>query len=79
MPIYEYRCEDCGTKFEKLVRSAGAAGVRCPSCGEQRLALQLSVFATRSQAPRGNPCAEAGPGGCPAAGMCRTPEMCGLN
>jgi predicted nucleic acid-binding Zn ribbon protein len=20
MPIYEYRCQDCGTKFEKLIR-----------------------------------------------------------
>ena len=31
MPIYEYRCEDCGTKFEKLVRrSAGRAGDRMP-------------------------------------------------
>ncbi len=22
MPIYEYVCDDCGTKFEKLVRQA---------------------------------------------------------
>ena len=36
MPIYEYKCEDCGTKFEKLVRrSTEMAEVECPSCGEK--------------------------------------------
>jgi putative FmdB family regulatory protein len=31
MPIYEYLCDDCGSKFEKLVRSSQAsAEVECP-------------------------------------------------
>ena len=32
MPIYEYVCDDCGTKFEKLVRKNGDA-LACPTCG----------------------------------------------
>src|ERR1022692_4084886 len=36
MPIYEYKCQDCGTKFEKLVRKTSEdAGVECPSCGQK--------------------------------------------
>ena len=36
MPIYEYKCQDCGTKFEKLLRrSDEAAGLDCPSCGQK--------------------------------------------
>jgi putative FmdB family regulatory protein len=35
MPIYEYRCTDCQTTFEILVR--GDNGVACPDCGSQRL------------------------------------------
>ncbi|MBM3734279.1 MAG: zinc ribbon domain-containing protein [Acidobacteria bacterium] len=76
MPIYEYKCEDCGTRFEKLVRGSNGNGVQCPSCGTERLQQELSVFAahggrdSRPAAPMG--------GGCPA-GMCRTPDLCGRN
>jgi putative FmdB family regulatory protein len=73
MPIFEYRCEDCGTKFEKLVRG-DKPQVACPSCGESHVAQQLSVFATRA----GSVKSDAMPGGC-AGGMCRTPDLCGRN
>jgi len=35
MPIYEYRCQECGEKFEKFVRSMNNLGpeVKCPKCG----------------------------------------------
>jgi len=33
MPIYEYRCENCGERVEVLVRSA-AAKPTCPHCGQ---------------------------------------------
>jgi putative FmdB family regulatory protein len=32
VPIYEFRCEHCGARFEELV-SAGEAAERCPECG----------------------------------------------
>jgi len=77
MPIFEYSCDDCGTKFEKLMRRAGETdGLECPSCGERHLTQELSTFAAhggggaKPQQPMG--------GGCPA-GMCRTPGMCGRN
>ena len=73
MPIYEYRCEDCGNRFEKLVLNK-TAELSCPSCGHERLVQELSVFATRSGASR----EPVGGGGCPA-GMCRTPDICGRN
>ncbi len=77
MPIYEYRCSDCETRFEKLVRASDTDGPRCPSCGAAHLEQELSAFAAHSGATRG---AQAAPmmsgGGCPA-GMCRTPGVCG--
>lgn len=36
MPIYEYRCAQCGTTFQRLFRSlreAEGATVQCPECG----------------------------------------------
>jgi putative FmdB family regulatory protein len=73
MPIYEYACEDCGSKFEKLVRRA-ADKVECPSCGKDHLKVEFSTFAAHANAGR----KEASPGGCPS-GMCRTPDLCGRN
>ena len=32
MPIFEYRCDDCGTKFEKLVRRDDH--VLCPNAAK---------------------------------------------
>jgi putative FmdB family regulatory protein len=72
MPIFEYRCEDCGTKFEKLMRrSEDQAG--CPSCGQKHLNQELSTFAAHNGASK----APAMPS-CPS-GMCQTPGLCGRN
>src|SRR5947208_6584102 len=46
VPIYEYTCQKCNSKFEQLVRSMGAeAKFACPECGSQKTARTLSVFA----------------------------------
>jgi len=74
MPVFEYRCEDCGTKFEKLVRGNGDA-VRCPSCGEAHVKTELSTFATHSGKSRQS---DSGLPPC-AGGMCPTPDLCGRN
>lgn len=33
MPIYEYECENCGVRFERLQRMVDAALTGCPECG----------------------------------------------
>ena len=46
MPLYEYRCFDCGVQFEKLVSYAAAAdGMTCPSCGSIHAKRLLSLVA----------------------------------
>jgi putative FmdB family regulatory protein len=32
MPIYEYECDECGVRFEKLQRMADPALTKCPEC-----------------------------------------------
>jgi len=47
MPIYEYRCQECGEKFEKLVRSGNDhPKLTCPNCGSQQAEKLLSLFGT---------------------------------
>jgi putative FmdB family regulatory protein len=82
MPIFEYQCDDCGTKFEKLVRRLGGEDVLCPSCGESKLTLQFSTFAAHSNgASESDGGFDSGEGEMPscAGGMCQTPDLCGLN
>jgi len=79
MPIFEYSCDDCGSKFEKLVRrSADADAVRCPACGQDHLTTEYSTFAARAGKPTvdatPSPC---GGGGC-GAGFCGS-GACGMN
>jgi putative FmdB family regulatory protein len=47
MPIYEYRCNDCGKVFSKLQRmGATAEGVTCPACGSKNVERMVSSFAS---------------------------------
>jgi putative FmdB family regulatory protein len=49
MPLYEYRCRDCGHRFEILQRlGEGAAGLACPRCRAAVLDKQFSTFAAVS-------------------------------
>ena len=75
MPIFEYACDDCGTRFEKLVRrSAVSEAINCPSCGQDRLTTQYSTFAAHAGSAKTNSEPAAGCG----SGMCGT-NMCGAN
>jgi putative FmdB family regulatory protein len=76
MPIYEYQCEDCNAKFEKLVRRAAeAADVDCPSCGQKHVSQQYSTFSARANGAA--PSRSEAPS-CPG-GMCSNPGVCGMN
>jgi putative FmdB family regulatory protein len=77
MPIFEYSCDDCGTKFEKLVRrSAEAYAIECPSCGEKHLTTEYSTFSARAGSAKA---AEQGCGsGACGSNFCGT-GMCGMN
>jgi len=51
MPIYEFRCEQCGCCFEELI--AAEAAPACPRCGSARVCRLLSNVAPASRQPRG--------------------------
>lgn len=47
MPIYEYHCEECGTAFDKFVRSISTpVEVECPECQSRRCKKHFSTFGT---------------------------------
>ena len=48
MPIYEYRCEECGKRSSALLASYSSADPACPHCGKPALRRLVSTFATVS-------------------------------
>ena len=53
VPIYEYRCEECGKKSSALLPSFSSPDPVCPHCGKPGLRRLVSTFATVSSGDDG--------------------------
>jgi putative FmdB family regulatory protein len=62
MPIFEYRCEACGHKFEAIL--FGDQTPECPQCHTEKLEKQLSVFAVSKPATSASSAAGCGQSNC---------------
>ena len=68
MPLYEYRCGDCGQQFEALVPAGRADAEQCPDCGmEARRMLSLVAAPVRGGDGATMPVAGGGGGCCGGA------------
>jgi putative FmdB family regulatory protein len=76
MPIYDYRCEDCSTRYEVFHKvREDAEDVVCPKCESRRAKKVMSVPAAavmNSGESFGGAC--DGAGGCGCSG-----GACGMN
>lgn len=82
MPIFEYKCNDCGRKFDILHKSSSnLQEVVCPDCQSTNSKKLLSSFSASvnsgSNYSTGAPCSD-GSCGIPSYGGCSS-GMCGLN
>lgn len=76
MPLFEYRCEECGNEFEELVFKENAP-VPCPGCDSENTCKLMSScrFKTGgSDAPRAYVPPTGGRSGCAgcSGGSCAT-------
>ncbi|UCG62465.1 MAG: zinc ribbon domain-containing protein [Candidatus Zixiibacteriota bacterium] len=56
MPLFEYKCSQCGHQFEELV-SGSEVKVFCPKCKSENVSRMLSVFSASSgSSSSGLPC-----------------------
>jgi putative FmdB family regulatory protein len=72
MPIYEYVCNDCGQRYERLVVRSGQR-VRCPKCDSAKHTLQFSTFSAQPNGSKS--AADCSPSMGPACGC--GPNSCG--
>ena len=47
MPIYEYRCENCGHELEAVQKISDNPLVKCPSCNADALKKRISAAGFR--------------------------------
>ena len=56
MPIYEYDCEACGTRFEKLVfLTSLPKHIVCPECSSGQVSKRMSLIAAPGSASAESP------------------------
>ena len=68
MPLYEYACQDCSTKFEALrPMSQADAPIACKSCESMHTTRALSMFAAHVK--NGGTTTSVAGGGC-GGGSC---------
>ena len=44
MPIFEFKCSDCKSKFEILTKSKNDSKVSCPECNSSKVKKLFSAF-----------------------------------
>jgi putative FmdB family regulatory protein len=65
MPVYTYRCEECGIQFDKTQKFSDAPLTKCPECGKKSLRKVYTpvgivfkgsgFYATDHRSPSGQP------------------------
>ena len=70
MPLYEYYCSDCKSKFELLVSHKHADDIACMKCQGERVRRLLSVFSAKRSGESGEGDYDTAPsmGGCACGG-----------
>ena len=77
MPIFEYRCRDCGRVLETLEFTAADAPTACPHCGGTALERLLSAAAVHTRGDAGMPPLPCGgAGGCCGSDLPRGQKPC---
>lgn len=90
MPLYEYQCELCGVRFERLVWSSDAAAGATVRCGCGSASVQRIPYSRVAVSTSGRDSFAADAGGCHgddcgagedcgAGSGCCGGGMCGMN
>jgi len=63
VPVFDFKCQECGNKFDIMVSNRQKEEVRCPTCGAEKVQQLLSAFSSPKTGSMPDSCA-----GCKTAG-----------
>ncbi|NWF88815.1 MAG: zinc ribbon domain-containing protein [Ignavibacteriaceae bacterium] len=81
MPVFEYKCNDCATKYDFFNKSSlNQEEITCPKCGSKNNKKLFSAFATANSSDSDFSSSSCASGNCSTdySGGCAS-GMCGLN
>ncbi|MGH9865040.1 MAG: FmdB family zinc ribbon protein [Candidatus Acidiferrales bacterium] len=79
MPIYEYVCDECKSRYERIVTAKNSASA-CPKCGSARSTIQFSTFAARTGNGSSHSSSASALSDSPSSSGCGcTPHSCGCH
>lgn len=64
MPVFDFKCQECGHKFDIVVSNRNKDQVKCPNCGADKVQQLLSAFSS----PRSSGSLPESCSGCASAG-----------
>ena len=76
MPIFEYKCNSCGSVSEFLEKAVGKANQECPKCGSKDMQKLISGFAVGHSGTAGQGCEGCADGICSARDSAACPYGC---
>jgi len=62
MPVYEFKCAECGQIFSELRKMGDVKSGKCPFCGSDKNEKIMSSFSSRSSGSSSGACAPSGGG-----------------
>ncbi len=79
MPIYEYKCDNCETKYDMFHKSTVRhEDIMCPKCGSDKQRKLFSAFATSNSSSDFTSTCTSGNCNTDYSNSCAS-GMCGLN
>ena len=75
MPIFDFKCEECGNKFDLMISNRDKNNVLCPQCNSDSIKQLLSMFAVTTSRPS---CSDNCASYVPDAHSCCGPGCCGM-
>ncbi|MGB6485239.1 MAG: FmdB family zinc ribbon protein [Candidatus Acidiferrales bacterium] len=76
MPIYEYVCDECKSRYERIVTVKNGKP-ECPKCGSHSSTIQFSTFAARTGNGASSAASNSSTDASSACGC--TPHTCGCH
>ena len=70
MPIYEYHCTECDSRFEKITTAGNADSISCEKCTSLQTTRLLSAFGITAGMSSSSECNDPQPPGACDQGYC---------